>query len=416
MAVNYRKLISSIVEKQIQEDEIPNFRWKEIHKIISKSRYLNEHSSEGLIDFLLYVHKKGNFLEHSLTINQVEHYYISGLIKMFERNRQWIRDYKNWKPKSHNKNKQFRELLFHLFGTYKIPKFMDNVWFRRDKGSYKYREWYIKLTSGESLRKQKFKVPITKKIAHFFGTAPEDYTIEQAVIHGVVFSEGGDDRLVKEIISSKPSKFFEELNFWKTFIRFINMYPMMDRKMIGPIIDFINYQKFDSIESFEDDEFILIPPPQPNFSFNNRNPITLIKLVEKWHGDIKKSRREELLKFALSSIDGYKKKMNDSSIILIKQLTSNFALFDEGEKLGHCVGSYSYSCYEGECTIWSLSKVAIGEAKKILTIEVRKDGIINEIRGARNRFPTKSEMSHIKSWSNKENLIISKWISDAIVG
>ena len=414
MGLNYKKLISSIVDKQIHEDQIPNFRWKEIHKIVSASKYLDRHGSAGLTDFLLYVQKKGNFLEHTLTINQSEHYYMSGLIKMFERNQQWKRDYKGWKPKSYNKNKQFRELLFHLFGTYQVPKFMDNVWFRRDNGSYKYREWYIKLTNGESLRKQKFKVPITKKIAHYFGQAPEDYSIEQAVVFGIVHSESGNDRLVKELIATKPSNFYEALNFWKTFIRFINANPMLDKKMIGPIIDYVNYQKFDNSETYRDGEIVSLPPSQPNFSFNNRNPNTLINCIEKWHGNIKKSGVKELLKFEPSTIKAYLKKMEENTSIQIKQLTSNFALYDEGEQLSHCVGSYTYSCYEGKCSIWSLSKIENAETKKILTIEINKDKVISEIRGLYNRFPTKSEMSHIEKWSREENLTISKWILNGI--
>lgn len=414
MGLNYRKLISSIVDKQIREEEIPNFRWKAIHGIISNSKYLNNHGAEGLTDFLLHVQKRGNFLEQTLTINQSEHYYMSGLIKMYERNRQWKRDFKKWKPKSHNKNRQFRELLFHLFGTYEVPKFMDNVWFRRDKGSYKYREWYIKLTNGESLRKQKFKIPITKKIAHYFGQAPEDYSIEQAVTYGIIHSEGGNERLVKEFIATKPSNFYQDLNFWKTFIRFLIGNPMIDKKMIGPIIDFVNHQKFDNSDTFRDGEVVSLPPPQPNFSFNNRNPNTLISLVEKWHGNIKKSGIKELLKFETSKIKGYLKKMKDKSSIQIKQLTSNFALYDEGEQLGHCVGSYAYSCFEGRCTIWSYSKIEDSESKKQLTIEINKDNTISEIRGSYNRFPSKSEMSHIQRWSQVENLSISKWIIDGI--
>lgn len=414
MGLNYKKLIGSIVDKKIEEDEIPNFRWKEIYKIIYNSKYLKNQGSEGLTDFLLYVQKRGNFLEYTLTINQFEHYYMAGLIKIFERNRQWIRDYKKWKPKSHNKNKQFRELVQHLFGTYQIPKFMDNVWFRRDKGSYRYRNWYIKLSNGESLRKQKFKIPITKKIAHYFGQAPEDYSVEQAVTYGVIHSEGGDERLVNEFIVTIPSNFYEDLNFWKTFIRFLVTNPMIDKKFIGPIIDFINYQKFDNTDSFRDGQVVSLPPPQPNFSFNNRNPITLISLVARWHGNIKKSGFRELIKFEPSKFNGYLRKMKDKTSVHIKQLTSNFALYDEGEQLKHCVGSYAYSCFKGKCTIWSYCKIEDSESKKVLTIEINQHNVISEIRGTRNRFPSKSEMSNIKRWCQKEDLTISKWILNKI--
>ncbi len=48
MGLNYRKLITSIVEQKIEEDDMPNFRWKAICNIISSSKYLNNHGTEGL--------------------------------------------------------------------------------------------------------------------------------------------------------------------------------------------------------------------------------------------------------------------------------------------------------------------------------------------------------------------------------
>lgn len=414
MGLNYKKLIRSIVDHKLEESEMPDFRWRAIHGIIRKSKYLKKHGVAGLAEFLIYMQKKSNFLEHTLTINKTEHYYVSGLIKIFERNRQWKRDYQKWKPVSYNKNKQFRALVLHLFGTYQVPKFMDTVWFRRDNGSYKYREWYIRLSKGESLRKQKFKIPITKKMAHFFGMAPEDYKVEQAVTWAVVLSEGGDKRLVNEFILANPSNFYEDLTFWKSFIKFLVSNPMIDKHQIGPIIDFINYQKFNNSDAFGGGEVITLPPPQPNFSMNNRNPKTLLNLVDGWHGNIKKIGIRQLLKFDISSIGDYSKTTSDDTSIQIKQLTSNFALYDEGEQLRHCVGSYAYSCFAGNCTIWSFSKIKDGKLKKLLTIALNREGVISEIRGACNRFPTKVELNHIQRWAILEKLVISEWVITSI--
>ena len=247
-------------------------------------------------------------------------------------------------------------------------------------------------------------------MSHYFGTAPGDYTVEQAITWGIIFSEGGNERLVNEFIAAKPSNFYEDLNFWKTCIRFLLSNPMIDRKLIGPIIDFINFQKFDDSDTFEDGEVVTLPPPQPNFSLNNRNPNTLLTLVEKWHGSYKKSGLKDLIIFEPSKLSEYVRKLKDKSAIQIKQLVSNFALYDEGDKLGHCVGSYAHSCYEGTCSIWSYSVIENSESKKMLTIEVYGDNIINEVRGKSNRYPTAKEFSHIQRWAKDENLSISKWV------
>lgn len=35
MGLNYKKLITSIVDGEIEEKDIPNFKWKDINEIIS---------------------------------------------------------------------------------------------------------------------------------------------------------------------------------------------------------------------------------------------------------------------------------------------------------------------------------------------------------------------------------------------
>ena len=93
---------------------------------------------------------------------------------------------------------------------------------------------------------------------------------------------------------------------------------------------------------------------------------------------------------------------------------SNYALYDEGDQLKHCVGSYAYSCLEGRCTIWSYSRIENSESKKLLTIEMNSENVISQVRGARNRFPTLNEMSHIKKWALVQKLSISQWIVDHV--
>jgi len=416
MNAKYKKQINDyiddIVENNIAVDDIVDEKWQKIADIIHTNHYLKNNGTDGLSEFLKYINKKANFLDQELQINHTKFLYITGLIKIFERKRLWRNSFSTWKPKSHNRRKQFSELLFHLFGKYPLPKFLDNVWFRRDTGSYRYRNWYIKLAKGQNLRKQKSRFVITKKIAHYFMSAPQDYTVEQAMMRGVVYSLGGNEKLALALNAANPSLFNENIEFWKKLIQYFIKNPMINKQMIGPIIDYINYQKFDELETYEEGSIIKTAPPQPNFSLSRRNPNSLIKLVENWHSSIRKLNPQDLIIFTTSKIKPYIKTINENKTITIKQLRSNFELFDEGEELSHCVGSFVPSCMRGENSIWSLSIIESDKLKKMLTIEVDSNNLINEVRGKCNRFATTSELIHLTHWAMIEKIEIADWVKD----
>jgi hypothetical protein len=414
MATNYKKLFADICNDNLSEKDISKLtlKWKNIIELIQYSRYLKINSTKNLQEFLTLVFKRGNFLDSTIQIKRNDYLFTQGLIKVFERNKQWIRKVEEWKPKSHNKRKQFSHLLRHLFGKYEVPLFMDHVWFRNDQGSYRYRDWYVNLIRGESLRKQKSKVKVTKKIAHYFGTAPENYSVEEALWWGIIHSLGGNVRIVREFNSARPAKIYEAQEFWKRFISFIINNPMIDKSQIGPIIDFINYQRFDEQETYENEVLVMLPPPQPNFSFNNRNPNTLLALVSTWHRGTSSNKHGDLIHFSHSKIKPYLSIKTNGNFYnhSIKQLTNNFELFKEGKELGHCVGSYVNSCRKNHCTIWSLTQHDAHDYKKLVTIEVDSDNQIVEMRGKHNRYPTDGEMAMIQKWVILENLYISEWV------
>ncbi len=414
MGTNYKKLITDVCEERLSEEDIfnLNWRWKNVVETINSSNYLKINSNDGLAEFLTFIYKKGDLLENTIQIDNKEYLYIQGLVRIFERNRQWLRSFSNWKPNSHNKRKQFSHFLRHLFGKYEIPAFMDNVWFRNDPGSYRYRDWYVNLTRGESLRKQKSKILVTKKIAHYFGTAPPEYSVEEALWWGIVMSLGGNERIAIEFNAANPSQSYENQEFWKGFIRYIIANPMIDKSQIGPIIDFINFQKFDDHETYENDSIVTHPPPQPNFSLNNRNPNTLLRLVREWHRHTSQIKFDDFIRFDSSAIKPYfSPKLKDAKTTFsIRQITNNFELYKEGEVLGHCVGSYVSSCRNNHCTIWSLTQHDAGKKKKLVTIEVDSKKEIVEARGKFNRYPKDKEFAIIKKWAAQEDLQISRWL------
>lgn len=412
MGINEKKLIGDICDQRIDSSDITNQKWRRIAEIVSKSKYCKSDSTQSFKDFLLSIYRKADLLDQTIQIDNAAYDYMRGLIKIFDRRGQWLRNPKYWKPVSHNSRRQFGHLLRYLFARYDLPVFMDYVWLRNDKGSYRYRDWYIHLALGYNLRHAKSKIKITKKIAHYFGTAPDHYSVDKSLWWGIVMSMGGNERLAREFLSARPADITENQEFWKSFIKFLIDNPMIDRRQISPLVDFINVQKFNPVEIFEDGRIKQLPPPQPNFSLRNRNPNTLLNLVGRWHRSLKKINNQELIVFKESEFRGYSsaKSKEHEQYWKIFQLRTNFELIKEGGELGHCVASYVPSCTRGSTSIWSLTQMTGKTEKKVLTIEVNNSGVIVECRGRFNRYPTKGEFDIVRFWAKREGLGVSGWI------
>ena len=291
---------------------------------------------------------------------------------------------------------------------------MDSVWFKSDKQANVHRKWFIHMGLGFNIRSVVTQIKMTKKIAHYFVEAPDDFTVNEAIRWGQVHALGGDRRLTESLLGSIIGCSFKNHDFWTSVIRYFIENPFIERKNVGPIIDYINHQKFIHQEIMigpgivEERE-----PPQPNFSMRRRNPNTLLNLVSQWHDGLKKSNHAKHMYFKKSGISEYmvkKQKGDNKKTWRIYELLSGEELIKEGTVMHHCIATYASSCMSGKCSIWSMIYNDDLGKKKLLTIEVNKQGMINECRGKHNRWPTTKEFSIMKDWANKEKLRINKYI------
>ena len=133
---NLKDIIPKIYSNKIRESELRNGIAKEIALAFKRSK-----SPKLLLRFLLYLEKNSDLLDDISYIKAIEtiarHY------------KSWVRPLEHWQIKRHNQAHQFSELLRHLFATYSVPAFMDNVWFSEDETHQK---WYIHIGSGQNIR------------------------------------------------------------------------------------------------------------------------------------------------------------------------------------------------------------------------------------------------------------------------
>src|SRR5262249_41232569 len=137
-------------------------------------------------------------------------------------------------------------LLRHLIATYDVPTFMDSAWMAGlTPESIKQQGWYKHVGRGQNIRTASdLPLPLSKRQAHAFLSAPDDMDILTAFRWALVIDSGGDDRLVRSLMTTQIGVTFEDEEFWGSVIRFFVTHPEVKPEDHGPIIDFLYNQKF----------------------------------------------------------------------------------------------------------------------------------------------------------------------------
>jgi hypothetical protein len=217
---------------------------------------------------------------------------------------------------------------------------------------------------------------------------------------------------------------FRNNEFWETLIRWFIDNPMLDLIHIGPIIDYINNQRFTPVDNGDGN----VGPPQPNFTMKNRNPETLLAAVEEWHKRLarlneandrmRRAARQERTTFKTtwspSTIPHFRLEEGQSNrkgykLWTIEELLSVKELQAEGAAMSHCVGSYGYSCSTGQKSIWSMKCRNNEGLKRIATIEISNRTVV-QARGKRNEAIEPAAANILQRWANNNNISIGSYV------
>jgi hypothetical protein len=301
---NPRKFIKMTCAEEISPDELHRSTWRAFCETVHASRTERE-SRDALCELLLMVEAKANFVFDSTSFGGHSYRFVDALVRLNDRRGQWIRPLADWRPDSHNRDRQFSSLARHLMAQYSVPCFMDSAWFRRDRGSHRLRDWFVHIGSGKNIRTAKTPVPLTKRQAHSFLQAPDQYSIENAIRWGQIHALGGDRRLTDAVCGTQIGEAFANDDFWTTVLRFFVANPMLARRHVGPIVDYLNNQRFLTREVVTGPGIVeMQPPPQPNLTMRGRTAESLLRQVDEWHGQLGRSKAAANLWFRPSGFSG----------------------------------------------------------------------------------------------------------------
>jgi len=342
----------------------------------------------------------------------------TGLLALALHHRDWIRPVETWFPTTQKAWPQFTTLAQHLFARYSVPAFMTTVWFDLPPGeALPQHGWYKHLGLGQNMRTAGLPLRFTRGMAHLFAQAPHHYTAIAALRWAQVRGLGGGEALARAVIGTRLGKTLGNEGFWESVLHFFINHSSLDLAQVGPVVDFLQHQRFEWREGVSTEGvYGRLPPPRPVYSVKGRTAASILRQVEEWHKQLGKDtvqscfswRRSPFKDFRL--VEGSEEKGN-MRVWTITELLTSRALFLEGQAMRHCVATYTERCFRQQTSIWSMQVENQRGRHRVLTIEVElPKREVRQARGKCNRLPHAAEWEFMERWARERGLKVSEAI------
>ncbi len=283
-----------------------------------------------------------------------------------------------------------------------------------------HQRWFIHVAQGQNIRTADgLPIPLTKKQAHHYLQAPDDFDVIGAFRWAQILDLGGSERLVRSVLGTRLRRVFADDAFWISVFRWLIAHPMLDSIHYGPIIDYLYNQRF--VAEVPNPSAHLpgqprLVPRQPNLTIKDRDPETLLQAIAEWHQSLASHRTRRPTSWTASGIAPFVFKETEGEtrrIYTIAELLCSRELDEEGQAMNHCVGTYAGSCESGRSSIWSLRVVEPpGPETRLVTLEVSNADL--QIVQARKRFntlPQPKELAILMRWADAGGPRLSRWLA-----
>lgn len=377
-----------------------------------------------LRDLLLHVEKRAsNLLDARPALQRLGRVegntFVEALGALARHSYVWQRPPAEWKPDSRNPQRQFAALARFLLARYEVSACLDSVWFGGwGPAAQRQQGWFVHVGRGQNLRTADLPLVLSKRMAHIFAQAPSDLTATEALRWAQVVGRGGSEVLAQAVVATELGRGFADESFWSTAVLFLVENPMLDPDMVGPIVDYINHQKY--VPTGEGG------PPQPDYAMKGRSAVKLLRQVEAWHEQLARARRRPGGQWPGSGIGGFAEVDDEEEGLrwTIHELTSAKELMLEGRAMKHCVASYVANCRRGSKSVWSLQAAdAEGRSARVATIAVHNPSRrVVEVRGRCNaalsgkRPQNKRLQRPYRELLARSGAVLRKWIDAEELG
>ena len=221
---------------------------------------------------------------------------------------------------------------------YDVPAFMNTAWFEGlTAQGVLHQRWFIHVAQGQNLRTAAgLPVPLTKKQAHHFLQAPDDFDLMSGFRWAQVSDLGGSERHVRSVLATRLATDFHNDEFWMSVLRWFIANPLLDPVHHGPVIDYLHDQRFVASVPNPNAQLPGQPrmlAPQPHLTMKGRNPATVLRAVAEWHRRLGHNRWRKAISWAPSGLPHYRFEEGEGQhlkVYTITELLSSRELEDEG--------------------------------------------------------------------------------------
>jgi hypothetical protein len=341
-----------------------------------------------------------------------------GLLALARHHADWLRPVETWSPPNQSHWPVFTSLVHHLFALYPVPAFMTSVWFERPANELlPQHAWYKHLGLGQNIRTAGLPLRLTKTMAHMFTQAPHHWSAIIALRWAQVRGLGGAETLARAVIGTRLGKVLENEDFWESVLHFFINNPSLELTHIGPIVDFLQHQKFEWKDGVSPlGEFGKQPPPRPDYTMKGRTVASILRQVGEWHAQLGVYTAQHVVTWPRSPIQGFQQvdgseELENIHVWTITELLNSRALFLEGQAMRHCVAIYTAQCAHRKTSIWSMQVENSRGRRRVLTIEVDlTNRIVRQIRRKCNAMPNAAEREIVAKWAAQERLKLAEWL------
>jgi hypothetical protein len=252
-------------------------------------------------------------------------------------------------------------------------------------------------------------------MAHLFTHAPHHYSAVAALRWAQVRGLGGSQALARAVVGTRLGKVLENEEFWESVLHFFVNHPCLDLAQVGPVVDFLQYQRFEWKEGVSaDGVFGKQPPPRPDYTMKGRTVASILRQVEEWHKELGRETNQPSISWRHAPINEFRlvqgeEGLGNMRMWTITEILTSRALFLEGQAMRHCVATYKARCIQRQVSIWSVQVETQRGRQRALTIEVDiPKRTICQVRGKCNRLPSANERAIVERWAAVEGLRVAE--------
>ncbi|RSK24779.1 PcfJ domain-containing protein [Hymenobacter metallilatus] len=312
------------------------------------------------------------------------------------------RELVEWQPRRRNVYRQLYSLVRHLFDEFgDVPGWVIEAWAtgQLEQSGADMARLTLHLGRGQALRTfAELPETLSRRLEHEMRQAPYEYTLVQALRYAQLATRQALPLLEAVLATRFGRETSPDDAFWLRVVEFFRDAPMVDASQFGPVCEWLHVKRTVGTDG---------EPPQPGLSLKGRSMAAVLAQSGHWHRRTHRARRywgyDVALHTAWSGLPVPDYAPTATGRIRIVQLRSYAELLEEGSAQKHCVSSYVYSCLRGQCGIFSLRINGV----RALTLEVRANRQLVQVRGRENRRATEAERQWLEQWAAVAGLSLS---------